>query len=145
MELFTLIIFSTSLFLFGANACILFGTMLIYSFLIIIYKTNINYLNNLDLMTVFIYQFNNFVKAINKTRYGSLIINFYNYLDSIIVQIKKLIFNWLVLIPGKFIMNKTIRTLLDSKIVKENSTNIKLETNIDISNFLDGLLNENKK
>lgn len=142
MELFTLIIFSTSLFLFGANAYILFGTMLIYSFLIIIYKTNINYGNNLDLINIalqlIIYQFNNFVKAINKTRYGSLIINFYNYLDSIIVQIKKLIFN-------KFIMNKTIRTLLDSKIVKENSTNIKLETNIDISNFLDGLLNENKK
>ena len=135
------------------------------------YKTNNNYDNNLDpitllvnliniMMHLLVYQFNDFVKAINKTKYGSLIVSSYNYLDSKVVQIKNLIFNWLVLIPVKFIMGKTIRTLLDGNMIKTNRTNIKqiptikkndvssevkLETNADIFNFLDRLLDENKK
>ena len=175
MELFKLIIFSTSLFLFGSGA--FFDTMLIYLFLTLTYKTNINYSNNLDPMAILInlinimmhlivYQFNDFVKAIDKTKYGSLAVSSYNYLDSKVVQIKNLIFHWLVLIPVKFLMGKTIGTLLDDDMIKAikemkaNSANIKqaptikktvvssevkLETNADISNFLDRLLDENKK
>lgn len=178
MELFKLMIFSTSLFLFGYG--VLFETMLIYLFLTITYKTNINYNNTLDPMTIFVnlinimmhlivYQFDNFVKSINKTRYGSLAISTYNYLDSKVVQIKNLIFHWLVLIPIKFILGKTIGTLLDDNVIKAIkeikqtklnrnnikqtptikrslvSSKVKLETNADISNFLDRLLDENKK
>lgn len=175
MELFKLIIFSTSLFFFGSGA--LFDTMIIYLFLMMTYKTNINYNNNLDhlmllvnliniMMHLIVYQFYVFVVAINKTKYGNLAVTSYNYLDSKVAQIKNLMFNWLVLLPVKFVMGKTIGTLLNDdmiKVIKElkaNGSNIKqtptikntgfssdvkLETNADISKFLDRLLNENKK
>jgi hypothetical protein len=172
MDLFKLIIFSTSLSLFSSST--LFDMMLIYLFLTITYKTNIYYNNNSDLvgvlvntinimMHLMVYQFNNFVNVINKTKYGSLAISSYNYLDSKVVKIKTIIFNWLVLVPVKFVIEKTMGTLdedMNKEIREMKLTNInqepvikktvvgskvKLETNADISNFLDKLLDENKK
>jgi len=164
MELFKLIICITILFLF--NLSVLVDTILIYLFLMITYKTNINYDNNFDptimiinlinvIMHLIIYQFNNFVKAINKTKYGILIISSYNYLDSKVIQIKNFIFYQVVLNPIKFVIGKTIGTIYNNDIIKELKVNninqnnvikktiisskVTLETNDDIYNFLNKL------
>lgn len=152
MELFKLLFFSTFLLLFGS----LFDAILIYLFLTITYKTNITYNNNFDLtdsvinliniiMHFIIYQFNNFVIMLNKTKYGFIVISLYNYLDSKIVKIKKNIFSWFILQPIKFIIGKTIRRIFfQDSLYKLDSSSItskvKLETNTDIYNFLDKLL-----
>lgn len=177
MELFKLIIFSTSLFLFGASA--FFDTTLIYLFLNMTYKSRISHENTYDpmmilvnliniMMHLIVYQFNYFVKAINKNQYGLMVTSAYNYLDDKVVRIKNLIFHWVVLLPMKFVMRKTLGSLMDESVVNaikdmkinksinENqqmpvikrtpiSKEIKLETNQDISNFLDSLMKENKK
>lgn len=168
MELFKLIICITILFFF--NLSVLVDTILIYLFLMINYKTNINYDNNVDpiimtinliniIMHLIIYQFNNFVKAINKTKYGILIIYSYDYLDSKVIQIKNLIFYQVVLNPIKFVIGKTIGTIYNNDIIKElkvnninqnnvikktiSSSEVTLETNDDIYNFLNKLEKNN--
>ena len=194
MELFKLIIFSTSLFLFGPGT--FFDTVLIYLFLNLTYKSGINYNNTYDpmmvlvnliniMMHLIVYQFHDFVKALNKTQYGSIAVSTYNYLDDKVTRIKQIIFHWFVLLPMKFVMRKTIGSLMDESVLNtikdmkvnknsqlqnqgpnetsldarargfasagpiirktEISKEIKLETNQDISNFLDRLLDENKK
>ena len=161
MELFKLIIFSTSLFLLGSGS--LFDITLIYLFLKMVYKTNINYNNNIGpidilvnliniMMHFVIYQFDNFVNSINKTQSGSFVISSYNYLDSKIVHYKTMFFNWLIFLPIKYLMAKSINKLKfkynkQTSEIKKLSVDsaIKLETNADISNFLDKLLDENKK
>jgi len=152
MELVKLLFFTTFILLFGS----LFDAILIYLFLTITYKTNITYNNNFNLtdsiinliniiMHFIIYQFDIFVIMLNKTKYGFLITSSYNYLDSKIVKIKKNIFSWFILQPTKFIIRKTIKhiSFQDSLYKLESSSitsKVKLETNTDIYNFLDKLL-----
>jgi hypothetical protein len=173
MELFKLLIFSTCLFLFGTGA--LFDTLLIYLFLNMAYKSKISYVNTLDptmflvnliniMMHLIVYQFNDFIKIINQTYGGRLLISSYNYLDELVVRVKTLFFHWIVLTPMKYVMSKTMGSLINEdvmKTIKEIKTtnngqipvikktlvspDIKLETNQDISNFLDRLLEQNKK
>jgi hypothetical protein len=152
MELLKLLFFTTFILLFGS----LFDAILIYLFLIITYKTNITYNNNFNftdsiinliniIMHFIIYQFNIFIIMLNKTKYGFLITSSYNYLDSKIVKIKKNIFSWFILQPTKFIIGKIIKHIsFQDSLYKLDSSSItskvKLETNTDIYNFLDKLL-----
>jgi hypothetical protein len=152
MELLKLLFFTTFILLFGS----LFDAILIYLFLTITYKTNITYNNNFNftdsiinliniIMHFIIYQFNIFIIMLNKTKYGFLITSSYNYLDSKIVKIKKNIFSWFILQPTKFIIGKIIKHIsFQDSLYKLDSSSItskvKLETNTDIYNFLDKLL-----
>jgi hypothetical protein len=95
-----------------------------------------------------IYKIYNVIDAINKTFIGNLIISSYNYLDSKITYYK----NQLFLFPIRFIINKVFGISLDndiinkfnkqSPVIKKTKINTKLETNIEISNFLDEILNK---
>lgn len=157
MDLIKLIFFNASLFLFSYS--VLINIILIYLFLNMIYKMKVSYSDNLDTMYVIInlinitmhmiiYKIYNIIDTMNKTFIGNLIISSYNYLDSKITYYK----NQLFLFPIRFIINKVFGISLDndiinkfnkqSPVIKKMKINTKLETNIEISNFLDEILNK---
>jgi hypothetical protein len=157
MDLIKLIFFNASLFLFSYS--VLINIILIYLFLNMIYKMKVSYSDNLDTMYVIInlinitmhmiiYKIYNIIDTMNKTFIGNLIISSYNYLDSKITYYK----NQLFLFPIRFIINKVFGIPLDndiinkfnkqSPVIKKTKINTKLETNIEISNFLDEILNK---
>ncbi len=140
----------------------LFDNIFIYLFLIIIYKKDYKYNNNLEPINMFInlinlimhltvYQLNIFVNKLNKTKYGSLIMYSYNYLNLKVINIKFFILDRLIFNPIKFFIKKTIIHILKNNMkINENKVyvdnlKIKINTNDEINYFLNRLLEKQNR
>lgn len=152
MDLIKLVIFNTSLFLFSYS--MLANIILSYLLMSIIYNMKVSYSDNIDtmhiiinliniIMHMIIYKIYNVIDRMKQTYIGNFIILSYNYLDSKIIYYK----NQLFLFPIRCILNKIFGTSLDVKNINDCDKkkvvithNIKLETNTDISNFLNKIL-----
>ena len=168
MELLQFIIISTSYLFMSANK--FFECAFIFLFFKINYENrtleynphdHISVLMNLINMTIHytVYQMVIIVKVIKQYNFGNSVICTYDKINFKFIELKNNLINYIIFSPIKFIMKKLLWYLLNNKL-KFNSpsafistttptsrlhkTNmnpcVKLETNQDINNFLDGLL-----
>ncbi len=121
------------------------------------------------LMHFFVYKMTKLIGIINNTKWGNYVLEKYNYLNNKYVNIKNSLIHTIMMFPIKFVMknlnkpsdttdNSTLTNIihqiqLENRVNSQKipvirkttiDTNIELNTNKDISNFLDNLLETNK-
>jgi hypothetical protein len=149
MELLQLIFFTLSYnFMSIGN---FFNTILIYLFLRLTYKKNnltssnildptmiiISFINTV--LHLLVYQMGLIINIIKQNNYCNFVINIYNIANKKYVEIRNKTLYYIVFTPLKLGMKKVICNLN----IEPNS-NIKLKSNQDINNFLNGLLDKNQ-
>ena len=150
MELLQLILFSLSYTFMSTG--IFFDTILIYLFLKISYKSNnLTHINLYDPTTILIkfliitlylmvYQMDMMIDILKQNNYSNQVISVYNKLNVKYVELRNTMLYYVLFKPLKFGMKKAISNFKIS-IPKTNiDSNIKLNSNQSINDFLDGLL-----
>jgi hypothetical protein len=159
MELLQLILFGICYSFM--NTLVLFDTIFIFIFLKINYKTQIidyNPYNNISVLINFIniiiyltiYYINIIFYVVKQNNFGNMIICTYNHINSKYIKIKNKILYYTLVTPVIFIIKKIFNNLVKkfeinkNLIDKQNMYNLnythKLQTNQDINNFLDRLI-----
>lgn len=150
MELLQFILFGVAYNYLNINYFINFIIFIL--FLKVVYNSNIKLINNIDPLIIFCNMINIMLhlivyqtQKINKNLTNYTIIKYvsdsYSYLNNKFMFIKNRVFNYIFLRTTKIVLNKPNNNLQIKPIIKKtNIDTIKLNTNKDISDFLDKLL-----
>ena len=167
MELLKLILFSTAFSFLSASA--FFDLIIFTCMLKLVYKKNNMYINLNDadpmmimmnlmniMMHLVFYQLTIFIQVLKQNKYGNYVITTYSNLNQKYLELRNIVFNFVLLKPLKVVLKKIIGPLMinyqelkPTEIPKMNKSlnvpDVNLNNNKDINDFLDKILENNKK